>query len=62
MVYIFRRASYIHLTNVALSNALETLWNCKDVNLKHVSARGDYFGMNSEGVQKEWILFCTGVV
>lgn len=46
----FRRASHICLTNVDLPNAYETLWQCKDIQLNHVTARGDYFGMNSENI------------
>lgn len=47
----FRRSSDIRLTNVDLPNAQETLWNCEDVDLKHVTARGDYFGMNSKNIR-----------
>ena len=47
----FRRASDIHLTNVDMPNAQESFWNCKDVHLTHVTAKGDYFGMNSENIQ-----------
>lgn len=47
---MFRRASDIHLEHVNLPNAQETLWNCKDIHLSHVTARGDYFGMNSEDI------------
>lgn len=47
----FRRASDIRLNHVDMPNALETLWNCKDIDLAHVTARGDYFGMNSENIR-----------
>lgn len=46
----FRRSSGIRLTNVTLPNAQETLWNCNDIHLNQVTARGDYFGMNSENI------------
>lgn len=46
----FRKASHIILDHVDLPLANETLWNCHDIELKHVSARGDYFGMNSENI------------
>lgn len=46
----FRRASKIVLTNVSMPNAAETLWSCRDVTLKDVYTRGDYFGMNTENV------------
>ncbi|WP_348622408.1 DUF3737 family protein [Paenibacillus polymyxa] len=47
---IFRRSSGIRLTNVDLPNAQETLWNCADIHLNHVTAKGDYFGMNSANI------------
>lgn len=46
----FRRSEQITLTNVQLPNAEETLWNCKEINLRNVSAKGDYFAMNSENI------------
>jgi hypothetical protein len=46
----FRRSSNIKLENVSMVNASETLWNCKDINIKNVTAKGDYFGMNSENI------------
>lgn len=47
----FRRSSHISLENVSLTNALETFWSCTDVKLTHVTAKGDYFLMNSENVE-----------
>ena len=46
-----RRAKTIKLENVNMPNASETLWNCDDISLKNVSARGDYFGMNSTNIK-----------
>ena len=46
----FRRCRGVSMKNVSLTNAMETLWNCKDINLDHVSARGDYFAMNCENL------------
>lgn len=47
----FRRSEGIRLENVTFSNAAETLWTCKKVSLKNVTAsRADYFLMNSENV------------
>ncbi|MBP1307547.1 hypothetical protein JOD82_000562 [Paenibacillus sp. 1182] len=46
----FRRSSGIRLTYVDLPNAQETLWNCEDIHLHHVTAKGDYFGMNSANI------------
>ena len=44
---LFRRSSNIHLKNITFSNALETLWNCSNVSLDNITAKGDYFAMNS---------------
>lgn len=49
----FRRSSKIYLENTTLSRADETLWNCREVVLKNVFARGDYFAMNTENVTAE---------
>lgn len=49
----FRRASHIQLTNVDMPLALESFWNCQDITLQQVSARGDYFAMNSENIRIE---------
>lgn len=46
----FRRSEQITLTNVQMPNADETFWNCKQIDLHNVSAKGDYFAMNSENV------------
>jgi hypothetical protein len=35
---------------VQLPNAQETFWNCNDIELKNVSANGDYFAMNSTDI------------
>lgn len=47
----FRRCHDITLENVFLPNAAETLWTCEGVNLEHVQAKGDYFGMNSRNIK-----------
>lgn len=47
----FRRSSGIALENVDLPNAEETLWNCEDVSLENVTAKGNYFAMNSTNVR-----------
>ena len=46
----FRRANSITLRSVDLTNAEETFWDCTDVTLDNVVARGDYFGMNCANV------------
>lgn len=47
----FRRGQDITLEGVDFPNASETLWNCKDVTLNNVSAKGDYFAMNCENMR-----------
>ena len=49
----FRRSDGIYLENVAMPNASETLWNCKNVTLKNVTANGAYFAMNCRNVDCE---------
>lgn len=47
----FRRASNIKLKNMSMPNAEETLWNCRDIKMENVTAKGNYFAMNSENIQ-----------
>lgn len=47
----FRRCKELTLRNVDFYNALETLWSCEKVTMEHVSAKGDYFAMNSCDMQ-----------
>ncbi len=47
----FRRCRELALTNVCLPNAAETLWSCDGVLLEHVTAKGDYFAMNSRNIK-----------
>lgn len=47
----FRRAKGISLESVTIPNADETLWNCDEISLKNVTAKGDYFGMNSTNIK-----------
>lgn len=49
----FRRAKGIRLSHVDLPNAAETLWNCEDIKMDRVVARGDYFAMNSKNILAE---------
>ena len=42
-----RRCTGVSLKNVAFTNGNETLWDCRDVTLDHVTVKGDYFAMNS---------------
>lgn len=47
----FRRATGLRIRQVNFPNAAETLWSCQDVNMEHVTARGDYFAMNSSDMK-----------
>lgn len=49
----FRRCSGVTLERVTFSNAAETLWHCRNVTLRSVSAKGDYFAMNCEDVDAD---------
>lgn len=49
----FRRVKGLNLEQVDLVNAEETLWNCQNVTMKNVSAKGDYFGMGSRDIYME---------
>lgn len=49
----FRRVNGLVLKNVNLPNAAETLWQCKNVKLQNVTAKGDYFAMNSTDLEIE---------
>ena len=46
----FRRCNGVTIKNSSFADAQETLWNCKNVKFDNVTARGDYFGMNSEDI------------
>ena len=49
----FRRCRGLTLENVSFSDAAETLWSCRDVTVRNVTARGDYFAMNTAGLTAE---------
>ena len=46
----FRRTTGIELERVTMPNAGETLWNCYQIRMDQVSAKGDYFAMNSSNL------------
>ena len=46
----FRRCNGVKLENVSFSDAAETLWECDNVTIDSVSAKGDYFAMNSRNM------------
>lgn len=47
----FRRCEGLELTDVTFTHAEETLWSCDDVTMDHVTAKGDYFAMNSKNMK-----------
>lgn len=47
---MFRRCQQVKLSHDHFGDATETLWSCQDVELDHVQATGDYFGMNSQNI------------
>lgn len=47
----FRRSEQIILNNVKINNALETMWNCKNIILNNVYVKGDYFAFNSTDIE-----------
>lgn len=49
----FRRCKNLKLKNVSFANAAETLWHCDQVEMENVTARGDYFAMNTNNVKAE---------
>lgn len=54
----FRRSKDIQLHHVHMPNALETLWNCEDITLNDVQAKGDYFAMNAKNIYAEHFHLC----
>ena len=47
----FRRCDGVTITNVNFPNAAETLWQCRNVRMKNVTAKGDYLAMNCEDME-----------
>lgn len=47
---IFRKCRHVVLEKVQLMNASETLWQCSEVMMNDVVAKGDYFAMNSSNI------------
>ena len=46
----FRRCHDVTLRRVSFADAAETLWNCDGVTMEQVTAKGDYFAMNSQNM------------
>lgn len=49
----FRRCNHVTLKNVTFTNAEETFWSCNEVNFDHVTAKGNYFAMNSSNMKMD---------
>lgn len=47
----FRRTKNISLKNVTMLNAEETLWDCDQINMSDVTAKGNYFAMHSSNIK-----------
>lgn len=47
----FRRSTGISLAHVDMPNADETLWSCEGVSFADVTAKGNYFAMNSADIR-----------
>lgn len=47
----FRRCDGVVLEKVSFPNAAETLWHCNHVKMADVTAKGDYFAMNSSNME-----------
>lgn len=47
----FRRCQGVTLQHVDFPNAAETLWHCDGVTMEQVTAKGDYFAMNSQNMK-----------
>ena len=47
----FRRCTNVTLRNVSMPNAEETLWNCENVVMENVFAKGDYYAMNAKNMK-----------
>ena len=47
----FRRCKDLSLRDVTFTNAEETLWSCDRVTMKNVTAKGDYFAMNTNMIR-----------
>lgn len=48
-----RRCHHVALENIVFTDATETLWNCDNVSIHGMSAKGDYFAMGSSNMEIE---------
>lgn len=51
-----RRCTGLTVSDSSFTDGNETLWHCKDVKLKNVCVRGDYFAMNSENMEIDGLI------
>ena len=51
----FRRCDGLTIEETQIIHADETLWNCNNVRLVKVKARGDYFGFQSTNVDADYL-------
>lgn len=49
----FRRSKNVTLNRVDMPNAAETLWMCDSVTMNNVSAKGEYFALNTSNIKAE---------
>ena len=47
----FRRSKGISLRNVQFTNSNETLWKCNNIRMYNVKVKGDYLGMDCDGME-----------
>lgn len=47
----FRRCNGLELVNVDFKLAEETLWSCNNIKMTNVSAKGNYYAMNSSNIE-----------
>ena len=47
----FRRCNHMSLEDINIPDAAETLWNCHDVKIKNMTAKGDYFAMGCSDME-----------
>jgi len=52
----FRRVNGLSIKKVSLPNAAETLWHCSNVTMNDVTAKGDYFAMNSSNMEIDGLI------
>ena len=57
----FRRCHDVSLTDVSFADAAETLWECEQVNMHNVTAKGDYFAMNSRDIEVDGLTYQEGL-